>query len=253
MTTGISYLKVGLLIGLLTSGCNNSDFAGGSAEKASSPASKKPAGEALPEDAEPAVRDGLACSQTEVLRINAGVQGHHDRFYGSFSAQDPQRGPVVDILESTLVRIPLESISGDVLPITGFNLDDIAILVKEPVSAASMMSVTSNSRTFTIPAGSIFLYDATNANDFAEGQIDSKGATSYSYEGNKAVIPAGQVKKLKDLYTDLKMPLVPHNGIKISELESKGFVVGGELRFKFVHVAHGYGKLDLQIDVPKCP
>ena len=189
-----------------------------------------------------------ACIKGSQKNVSMGVATHHDRF----NKNHDKPFPVKDVMESKTVKLELDAIEGNVLPVTSFELDDVAFLVKPNVSPASVLtSANGSSRTISIPKGAVLLYNGKDP-DFASGSVDSKGDTTYKFDGKKVFLPGGENVKLKAVY-QLGMPLIAHNAVKISKLKALGFENDKkELEFKIFHVSHGHGEVNMKFEIRPC-
>jgi hypothetical protein len=156
--------------------------------------------------------------------------------------------PQSDVAWSAVQRFNVSEIAGDTLPVTSFGLDDVAFIVKE----ADQFSA--NGRNIEIPEHALIIKDGNNAAG-ASGQIDAKGSTVYRYKGQQVTIGTSSQTLASALNKISGMGIQPinHNQIKISDMRAKGFVdASGNVAFKVVHVAHGYGHLNMVYTVQPC-
>ena len=214
----------------------------------------------------PTVAPVLACARSGSFSIDVSVAAHMDaqaKATGRYSLSINDS----DVASSSVVKISVPDIVGDVLPISSFGQDDIAIIVKESVSISSVLAQAGAAgnwdRSITIPSDAVMIYDGKNAS-YAEGVVDYCGKTTYKF-ANKSPVDivttcngTGEFTKvvngstLKAVY-GLGVPLVAHNNIKISDLKSKGFVDSkGDIVFKVLHIAHGHGYVNLSFNLSKC-
>jgi len=105
-----------------------------------------------------------------------------------------------------------------------------------------------------LPPESLIVVDGNNPN-LASGAVDDSLTTNYVFGGQTYSIPGGQSIPLSQAIQGvhaLGVPYQPHNAISLQQLNNLGFVSGGVVQFKIMHVAHGLGNITLQIDVPQC-
>jgi hypothetical protein len=156
--------------------------------------------------------------------------------------------PMSDIEESPVQRFNASSITGDVLPVTAFKLDDVAFIVKESDHFPKF------GRTITIPAHALLIKDGSNIAG-AEGRLDSPRATVYVYQGQqRSISPSSQsLSTALNTIAGMGITPIPHNHIRISDMRSRGFVDGsGNVAFKVIHVSHGYGFLNMMYKLDPC-
>lgn len=161
--------------------------------------------------------------------------------------------PSSDVAQSQVVRLDLNSIQGDVLPVTSFALDDIAIIVKENqnLATASRWVPSTRTRNIIVPGDALMIYDG-NDPEYASGSVDSGATTIYEFTNKSVTLPGGTSQSLRSVY-GLGVPLIAHNKILLSDLKARGFVdASNRIVFKVFHVAHGWGNVTLRFDLKPC-
>jgi hypothetical protein len=241
------------------SGCNGSGYT-----SAAGPISSKAKASQVSEDANPvkpvnqipssaSPSGNVACSQEKSLSLDVSVQRHQDRD-ADMTGRYGEGMPTSDVDESAVVRLELNKIKGDLLPVKSFDLDDIAILVKESdvLTSTSSWSPQSRERSIRIPQHAVMIYDGNNPN-YASGSVDSGATTHYKFGSKVVTLAGGESHSLKDVY-GMGVPLVAHNKVTISDLKARGFVDGSNrLVFKVFHVSHGWGNVNLRFELSPCP
>ncbi|MBM3381591.1 MAG: hypothetical protein FJY29_04025 [Betaproteobacteria bacterium] len=192
------------------------------------------------------------CSRTGAVSLEANVPTHQD-----FDAQVTNRYgdgmPSSDVAQSQVIRLDLNNIKGDVLPVSSFGLDDIAIIVKEnqDLSLASKWNATTRTRNIRVPSDALMIFDGNNP-EYASGSVDSGATTIYEFTNKRVTIAGGTSQSLRSVY-ELGAPLIAHNKIQLSELKARGFVdASNRIVFKVFHVAHGWGNVTLRFDLKPC-
>ena len=144
---------------------------------------------------------------------------------------------------------------GDVLPISNFVLDDFAFVVKSSFNVSSCYSLVGSTRTINLPSDCFILYDGNNPN-YADGSLDHGLTTNYVFNGQtysiSAFPPSLPLSVAIQGVLDMGVLAQPHNNIRLSEFASRGYISGGIIYFKLMHIAHGGGNVNLTIDVPQC-
>jgi hypothetical protein len=156
--------------------------------------------------------------------------------------------PQSDVSWSPVQRFHVSEVSGNILPVTNFGLDDVAFIVKETDKFAP------NERDITIPDHAMIIKDGSNAAG-ASGQIDSKANTIYRYKGKAVTIETNSQSLASALNKIVGMGIQPinHNQIKISDMRARGFVdASGNVAFRVVHVAHGIGFINMTYTLQPC-
>ena len=198
-----------------------------------------------------------ACTKAaNAMQLDASVPFHTDSVNGG-----DIKGSVQDVAESGVIKIPLNATNGDFLPVTpnSFQLDDVGFLVKPASSAKVDWDSAATTRTITIPSEAVFLTGGTDPT-WAQGCLNSQANTVYVFQN-----PAQQVSiagmahggecspptKLAEL---LRVHLVAYDNISIQSLKSLGFLdaSGENIQFKIIHVAHGWGNLNLRFTLEPC-
>ena len=175
--------------------------------------------------------------------FNFSIPHHKDTVSGK---KDPM--PQSDVAWSAVQKFNVSEIAGDILPVTSFGLDDVAFIVKEADQFPA------NGRNIEIPEHALIIKDGNNAAG-ASGKIDAKGSTVYRYKGQQVTIGTNSQNLASALNQISAMGIQPinHNQIKISDMRAKGFVdASGNVAFKVVHVAHGFGHLNMVYTVQPC-
>jgi hypothetical protein len=196
----------------------------------------------------------VACARSGTLSFDASVVKHQDAEAGLRNRYGFGLSvPTSDVASSGVIQLSLADIEGNVLPVSAFALDDIAIIVKESDSIANVLqaSADAKTRTIRIPAHAMMIYDGNNAN-FADGAVDSGSTTTYEFESSSVVLAGGNSLSLKHVY-EMGVPLIVHNMVSISELRNRGFVNdSNQVVFKVFLVAHGWGWVTLRFTVSPC-
>jgi hypothetical protein len=193
-----------------------------------------------------------ACSQRGTSQFDLSVARHQDveaglrdRYHSTY--------PISDAAASEVVRITLDDIAGNVLPVTTFGLDDIAIIVKESVSVENLVDwdELTKTRDIYIPEHALLVFNGNDPN-YASGSVDSGATTNYHFYDHTVVLPGGQSHSLRNVY-EMGVPLIAHNQVGLAELRDRGFVNDlGEVVFKVIHVSHGHGFVQLQFTLNPC-
>jgi hypothetical protein len=241
---------------VLAHGCADAEFAGNGAQAVRAP--KKPPTLTPPITNDPTTTNGndnglmtddggqVACVRApNPLPFDFSIAWHRDQHESSSSWSHVERA---DVKESPVQRFHVSSISGDVLPVTEFSLDDVAFIVKETDQFAAI------GRTINIPDHALIIKDGNNVHG-ASGAIDSEGLTSYNYRGQQVKINSASRDLAAALNTISAMGITPinHNEIKISDMREKGFIdAAGNVAFKVVHVAHGAGFINMKYTLQPC-
>jgi hypothetical protein len=161
--------------------------------------------------------------------------------------------PSSDVAQSQVVRLDLNTIQGDLLPVAEFSLDDIAIIVKEnqDLAMASSWDPVSRRRTIKVPADALMIYDGNNP-EYASGSVDSGATTIYEFTDRRVTLAGGTSQSLRSVY-GLGVPLIAHNKVSLGELKARGFIdASNRVVFKVFHVAHGWGNVTLRFDLKAC-
>lgn len=156
--------------------------------------------------------------------------------------------------ETSVASFDVSDYQAGLLPISSFALDDFAFIVKSDFNVTSAYSLVGSTRTITLPPESLIVVDGNNPN-YADGAVDHGLTTNYVFGGNTYSIPGGISIPLSTAIIGvnaLGVPFQPHNNISIAQLQSLGFVSGGVVSFKIMHVVHGGGDVTLEISVPQC-
>ncbi len=156
--------------------------------------------------------------------------------------------------ETDVATFALDSYEGNILPISSFVLDDFAFIVKPDFNVQDSCIISGNTRTIYLPSDTFIIYDGNNPN-YANGAVDDLLTTNYVFNGDTVSLPGGLSISLSIAIESLIAIGVtgqPHNTIALSTLQNKGYISGGVISFKIMHVSHGGGELSLSINVPKC-
>jgi hypothetical protein len=172
---------------------------------------------------------------------------YYKNLFLSFATNDEPR-------ETESASFTVGNYQGNVLPISSFVLDDFAFVVKSDFNVANCYSLVGATRTISLPSDCFILYDGNNPN-YANGSVDDTLTTNYVFNGQTYSIPGGQSIPLSTAIQDvlnLGVLAQPHNNIRLSEFASRGYISGGIISFKLMHIAHGGGNVTLTIDIPQC-
>lgn len=239
----------------LTQSCADAEFASNNAEAVrqtikpppTDPSTDQVPGNPETDDQTNINTDGgnkTACVRgTTPKAFNFSIPHHKDTVSGK---KDPM--PQSDVAWSPVQKFNVSEIAGDILPVTSFGLDDVAFIVKEADQFPA------NGRNIEIPEHALIIKDGNNA-EGASGRIDAKGSTVYRYKGQQVTIGTNSQSLASALNQISGMGIQPinHNQIKISDMRAKGFVdASGNVAFKVVHVAHGFGHLNMVYTVQPC-
>ena len=236
----------------LAHGCADAEFAGDNAQaarKTSDPPKKTviptpPPGDNVIPGVSTDDANKTACVRgTTPKSFNFSIDHHKDTVSGKRDNM-----PQSDVAWSAVQRFNVSEIVGDILPVTSFGLDDVAFIVKETDQFAA------NGRDISIPEHALIIKDGNNA-EGASGRIDAKGNTVYRYKGQAVNIGTNSQSLASALNQISNMGIQPinHNQIKISEMRAKGFVdANGNVAFKVVHVAHGFGFIRMDYTLQPC-
>jgi hypothetical protein len=240
---------------VLMHSCSDAEFAGNNAQGVRQTIKRPPVGpptDQVPGNPQTDDQTGLntdGANKTACVRgttpkaFNFSIKHHKDTVSGK---KDPM--PQSDVAWSEVQKFNVSEIAGDILPVTAFGLDDVAFIVKETDQFAA------NGRNIEIPEHALIIKDGNNAAG-ASGRIDAKGNTVYRFKGQQVTIGTNSQSLASALNQISAMGIQPinHNQIKISEMRAKGFVdASGNVAFKVVHVAHGYGHLNMVYTVQPC-
>ncbi len=177
-------------------------------------------------------------------------EGEWSKYHSEAPPIDPLPN---DIRESQPIALDMSLVTGNVLPVKSFDLDDVAMIVKPEVQLRDIYfyNTETKAREFTIPDDALMIYNANNA-AYAYGRIDSKVTTIYKFSDRPDVsIPGGTSQTLGDVY-GLGAPLIGHNAISISKLDTFGYIKNGVLKFKIVHIIHGTGFVTMKFGIDSC-
>ena len=157
--------------------------------------------------------------------------------------------------ESHIIEMDLRLFDGDVLPVNSFNLDDIAFMVYADYDVDANYSFSNNTRNITVPPEALLLVDGNNPN-LADGRVDHRSSdTRYIYKDQSHFMSRKRLLTTSDELMKLNgigIPFQKHNEISISKLSELGFITNDILRFKIIHVAHGWGYINMNMSIPVC-
>lgn len=246
----------------LSHGCAEADFSGANARATKDQIIKKQPDPSTPDEVPPpnnvppgtpetpivSTDDGNknkpACVRSKTAKpFSFSIDVHKDTVSGK---RDPVREE--DVSTSPVQRFNVSEISGDILPVSSFGLDDVAFIVKETDVFPS------RGRVIDIPAHALVIKDGNHPNG-ASGYLDAKGVTYYRYKGQTVTIDTNKQYLHEALNRIAAMGIQPinHNQIKISDMKAKGFVdANGNVAFKVIHVTHGLGYLSMVYTLQPC-
>ncbi|MEY4630918.1 MAG: hypothetical protein RIQ81_1038 [Pseudomonadota bacterium] len=244
--------------------CANSDFIGASGTKGPLPAQSS---NALPDATPPTAQNldkptigfgegGKACIRSGAPRnINLSIAVHQD---SKAAATDRYNGGIpatADLTQSSVATFNIDEIAGNLLPVSNFKLDDMAIIVPANVTLNSVLSCgggdCTRSRIITVPSVSMLVYNAADPK-FASGSLDSHASTTYIFGPKKVVLPGNQNRKRSEVAA-LGIPGIAHNKITLKELKNRGFTDDqGNVAFKVLLVPHGSGFVEFMIKLAPC-
>jgi hypothetical protein len=239
----------------LTHGCADAEFASNNAQavrQTIKPPPTDPSTDQVPGNPETGDQPGTstdggnktACVRdTTPKEFDFTIPHHKDTVSGK---KNPM--PQSDVAWSAVQKFNVSEIAGDILPVKSFGLDDVAFIVKEADQFAA------NGRNIEIPEHALIIKDGNNV-EGASGRIDAQGSTVYRYKGQQVTIGTNSQSLASALNQISAMGIQPinHNQIKISDMRAKGFVdASGNVAFKVVHVAHGFGHLKMIYTLQPC-
>ena len=156
--------------------------------------------------------------------------------------------------ETAVASFDISEYQGTFLPVSAFVLDDFAFIVKSDFDVQSSYSLVGTTRTIALPPESLVVVDGNNPT-YALGNVDDVLTTNYVFNGKTYSIPGGNSMPLSTAIIgvhQLGVPFQPHNQISLAQLQQLGFQNGSIVSFKIMSVAHGWGKVTLDINVPQC-
>lgn len=231
-------------------GCGNSDFSGGNGiiKKRVDPPKPPPSPPEVTKPDTPGLNadngGSIACVRGDSAKtFSFSIAHHKDTVSGKRDAM-----PQMDVAESAVQKFNVSLIAGDILPVGRFGLDDVAFIVKESDVFQA------RGRDIRIPDHALIIKDGNNVNG-ASGSVDAKGPTVYRYKAGQVTIGTNQQSLASALNRIAGMGITPinHNQIKISDMRAKGFVdANGDVTFKVIHVAHGFGFLKMDYTLQPC-
>lgn len=156
--------------------------------------------------------------------------------------------------ETAVATFDTSKYQGFILPVSEFQLDDFAFIVKADFDIKTSYSLNGNTRSITLPPETMVIVDGKNPN-YASGAVDDMKNTNYVFNGKSYSIPGGISIPLSEAIKgviNLGVPHQPHDSISLDLLTKRGFLVNNKVSFKIMHVAHGAGDVTLSFAIPQC-
>lgn len=148
--------------------------------------------------------------------------------------------------------LPLNSLQGNMLPITGFYLDDCAFIVPPYDTDDWTYATDVSNHNITLPANKCFMITNGTA-ALMSGSIDGGGAT-YQYDGSTYTHGNASASSVATALSNLGVPVIAYNDISLHYLLRFGFQSddGESLAFRILHDGQGCGGVYMDVSIQVC-